>query len=129
MVENKWLSFKIGNQKVILGGIYRHPHRDIDPFNNALKNALENISGNDIGIIMGDFNINLLEENDAKINCYISRYTYTAVLKYNSQPLHFALTAAEIRRANSPPRQKVLFPPPSSHQCLRGVPLATAANV
>ena len=59
----------------------------------------------------------------------MSSITRPAVLKYNSQPLHFALTAAEIRRANSPPRQKVLFPPPSSHQCLRGDPLATSANV
>merc|ERR1711917_96555 len=59
----------------------------------------------------------------------ISSITTPAIIIYNSQPLHFALTAAEIRRANWPPRQKVLFPPPSSHQCLRGVPLATAANV
>merc|ERR1711917_159029 len=59
----------------------------------------------------------------------ISSITTPAIIIYNSQPLHFALTAAEIRRANWPPRQKVLFPPPSSHQCLRGDPLATSAHV
>ena len=36
-IENKWLSFKIKNQKVILGGIYRHPKGDIEHFTNALK--------------------------------------------------------------------------------------------
>ena len=74
IVENKWLSFKIGKQNVILGGIYRHPHRDIDNFNNALKSSLENVSGDDLAIIMGDFNINLLEENDIKVNCYLNNF-------------------------------------------------------
>jgi len=35
-VEQKWISCKIENQNVIIGGIYRHPHRNIDSFNNAL---------------------------------------------------------------------------------------------
>ena len=60
IVENKWLNFKIGNQNVILGGIYRHPNRDMDKFNNALKCVLDNISTNDLAIVLGDFNINLL---------------------------------------------------------------------
>ena len=59
---------------MILGGIYRHPHRDIDNFNNALKSSLENVSGDDLAIIMGDFNINLLEENDIKVNCYLNNF-------------------------------------------------------
>ena len=74
LVENKWLSFKIGNQNIILGGIYRHPHREMDNFNNALNNVLENISGNDLAIILGDFNINLLDENDTKVNCYLNNF-------------------------------------------------------
>ena len=37
IIENKWINFKINNQKVILGGIYRHPKGEIDHFNNALK--------------------------------------------------------------------------------------------
>ena len=73
-VENKWLNFKIGKQNVILGGIYRHPSREIENFNNALKSSLENISGDDTVIIMGDININLLEENDSKVNNYLNNF-------------------------------------------------------
>ena len=72
IVENKWLNFKIGNQNVILGGIYRHPNRDMDKFNNALKCVLDNISTNDLAIVLGDFNINLLDENDSKVSCYLN---------------------------------------------------------
>ena len=43
VIENKWISFKINNQKVILGGIYRHPKGEIDHFNTALKNTLSKI--------------------------------------------------------------------------------------
>ena len=73
-VENKWLSFKIGKQNVILGGIYRHPNRDVDNFNNALKSVLEKISDNDLAIILGDFNIELLEENNTKVNFFLNDF-------------------------------------------------------
>ena len=36
-IEHKWISCKIDNQNIIIGGIYRHPHRNIDSFNNALN--------------------------------------------------------------------------------------------
>ena len=74
IIENKWLSFKIGNQKVILGGIYRHPNGEIDHFNDALKNTLSNINDDTLAIILGDININLLNEDDAKSNNYINNY-------------------------------------------------------
>ena len=74
MVENKWLSFKIGKQNVILGGIYRHPNRIIDNFNIALKDVLDRISDNDLAIILGDLNIDLLEENNTNSNCYLNNF-------------------------------------------------------
>ena len=74
LIENKWVSFKIGNQKVILGGIYRHPNGEIDHFNDALKNTLSHIHDDTLAIILGDININLLNENDAKTNNYLNNY-------------------------------------------------------
>ena len=74
MVENKWLSFKIGKQNVILGGIYRHPNRIIDNFNIALKDVLDRISDNDLAIILGDLNIDLLEESNTNSNCYLNNF-------------------------------------------------------
>ena len=37
LVENKWISCKIENLNVIIGGIYRHPHQNIESFITALK--------------------------------------------------------------------------------------------
>ena len=74
LIENKWVSFKIGNQKVILGGIYRHPNGEIDHFNEALKNTLSHIHDDTLAIILGDININLLNEDDAKTNNYLNNY-------------------------------------------------------
>ena len=74
LIENKWLSFKIGNQKVILGGIYRHPNGEIDHFNEALKNTLSHIHDDTLAIILGDININLLNEDDARSNNYLNNY-------------------------------------------------------
>ena len=73
-VEQKWISCKIGNQNIIIGGIYRHPHRNIESFNNALKSTLENIGDNVLSIILGDININLLEENDTHVNNYLNNF-------------------------------------------------------
>ena len=73
-VENKWLSFKINNQKVILGGIYRHPKGDIDHFSNALKNTISHINDNTLAIILGDINIDLMLENDPKVSTYLNNF-------------------------------------------------------
>ena len=72
IIENIWVSFKIKNQKIIVGGIYRHPHGEIDHFNNALNNAISKIDENTLAIVLGDINIDLLAENDAKRNHYLN---------------------------------------------------------
>ena len=74
VVENKWLSCKIDNQNIIIGGIYRHPNRNTESFNNALKSTIEKINDNTLTIILGDINIDLIEENDANVNCYLNNY-------------------------------------------------------
>ena len=73
-IENKWLSFKSGNQKIILGGIYRHPNGESDHFNDALKNTLSQIHDDTLAIILGDINVDLLKVNDLKSNNYLIKY-------------------------------------------------------
>ena len=74
VIENIWLSFKINNQKVIIGGVYRHPHGEADHFNVALNNIISNIDDNTLAIILGDINIDLLTEDDAKRNQYLNNF-------------------------------------------------------
>ena len=71
-IENKWLSFNIDNQKVIVGGIYKHPKSNTDHFNTALKSTINQIKDNTLAIILGDININLLNENNEKVNTYLN---------------------------------------------------------
>ena len=72
VVENKWLSFKIDNQEVIVGGIYRHPKGDTDHFDIALNNILNQINDNTLAIIAGDINMNLIDEERDDVNTYLN---------------------------------------------------------
>ena len=69
-IENKWLSFNIDNQKIIVGGVYRHPNSNLDHFNTALSNTISHINDNTLAFILGDININLLNENSDKVDTY-----------------------------------------------------------
>ena len=73
-VENKWLSFKVNNQEIVLGGIYRHPKGNVEHFNKALNNTLNHINENSIAIILGDTNINLMLENKETIDTYLNNF-------------------------------------------------------
>ena len=72
--ENKWLRFNINNQSVIVGGIYRHPKGNIDHYNSALKNIINQIGDDTLTFILGDININLLFNNNEKVDTYINNY-------------------------------------------------------
>ena len=71
-IENKWLSFNIDKQKVIIGGIYRHPKSNINHFNAALKTTISQINDNTLTYLLGDININLLHEHNDKVNNYLN---------------------------------------------------------
>ena len=96
MIENLWISFRINNQKVILGGVYRHPNGEIDHFNNALKNTISKIDDNTLAIILGDINIDLLNENDAKRNNYINNYFEHNFIPCITLPTHISHHSATL---------------------------------
>ena len=74
IIENKWLSLYINNQKVIIGGIYRHPKGNIEHFNSNLHNTIKQIKYNTLAIILGDININLMSESNEKVQSYLNNY-------------------------------------------------------
>ena len=59
---------------MIIGGIYRHPKGDIDHFSNALKNTISHINDNTLAIILGDININLMQEHDIIASTYFINF-------------------------------------------------------
>ena len=98
-IENKWLSLKIKNQEVIIGGIYCHPYKNIatlNCFNKALNSSLDQINRNTIAIVIGDINIDLLQEEKEYVENYITNYfnhnyipaiTIPTSISYHSAPL------------------------------------------
>ena len=74
LIESKWISCKSKDLDIIIGGIYRHPKGDVDHFNNALKNTINHISENTLAVILGDTNIDLIQENNAKVNAYLNNF-------------------------------------------------------
>ena len=59
---------------VIVGGIYRHPKSNINHFNTALKEIISKINDDTLAIVLGDVNINLLSEDNDKVNTYLNNY-------------------------------------------------------
>ena len=56
------------------GSIYRHPKSNIDHFNTALNEIISQINDNTLAIVLGDVNINLLSEDNDKVNTYLNNY-------------------------------------------------------
>ena len=46
----------------------------MDHFNNALKNTINHINENTLAVILGDTNIDLIQENNAKVNAYLNNF-------------------------------------------------------
>ena len=60
------------NDSYIVAVIYHHPNNDIEPFIQFLENNIEKIiNNNKIVVICGDLNLDLIQTNNPKIQCYL----------------------------------------------------------
>ena len=72
-VESIWIKLTTkGNDKLVLGCIYRHPNGNITHFNEQYLKVLESINNNETCIIGGDFNIDLLNYKKNTIGDYLT---------------------------------------------------------
>merc|ERR1712240_285825 len=53
---------------------YRHPKSNINHFNVALNELISQIKDDTLAIVLGDVHINLLSENNEKVNIYLNNY-------------------------------------------------------
>ena len=63
-IETLFIEVSVNKKVYTLGLIYRVPNNDPDIFNVTLNNLLEPIRNNNEIILLGDFNINLLNDSD-----------------------------------------------------------------
>ena len=63
-IETLFIEVTFNQKQYIIGVIYRVPNTDPDIFNDTLNNLIEPIRNKNEVILLGDFNIDLLNDND-----------------------------------------------------------------
>ena len=93
-LEAVWIEIMIKSKKVLVGGIYRPPNSNSDYFNLILESTdrAHNTNIHDI-IITGDFNYNMLSNNNNKIKDLLLQFNLTQLIK---DATHFTETSASL---------------------------------
>lgn len=88
-VEQMWLGVKQNGLKLAIGTAYRPPWLCVDTFIDAMTESVSSFSAYDHIILMGDFNINLLNTDDTnskKLQDFIQSIN---LQQYVKEPTHF----------------------------------------
>ena len=81
-VESVFVEILWGTKRIVLGGIYKHPYVNIRDFDHKLTDCIENLPKNDITILAGDINIDMLKyENSPNIRTYFDNLIYRNILQ------------------------------------------------
>ena len=79
--ESIWGELKLGREKIILEGIYRHPKGKVQHFVDDMEATLKQLEPNITYVIIGDTDINLLNYENLHTSDYL-----TQLLAYNFIP-------------------------------------------
>ena len=91
-IEQMWLSLRVNGKKILVGTAYRPQWVNIDNFIDALTDSLTVFSDHDYCILLGDFNVNLLNASSTdslKINNFISTLNLRQVV---NAPTHTSIS-------------------------------------
>lgn len=88
-VEQMWLKLNIKSSKLIIGTAYRPPWLDVNIFLDALMDSVTSFSRYDNIIVMGDFNIDMLNVNDPKTKFFKEFLSCTGLSQIIDKPTHF----------------------------------------
>lgn len=95
-VEQMWLSTSVKASRLIIGTAYRPDWVNVDIFFDALTDAIMSFTNYDYLILLGDFNINLLEDYVDR-NKLTEFLNYANLINYNTtEPTHFTSHSAKL---------------------------------
>ena len=95
--ESIFIEIKTNNNTFIIGSIYKPPNTNIDSFNDELLSILNSISReNKNSIIMGDFNLNLINTNSRQLYDFTNNMYATGFYPTISKPTRIANHSATI---------------------------------
>ena len=72
-LENVWGELKLGKEKIIIGGMYRHPKGRVEHFVADMETTLQKLETNITCAILGDININLLNYDNPHTSDYLTQ--------------------------------------------------------
>lgn len=88
-VEQMWLGFNINGLRVALGTAYRPPWLNVDTFLDALSDSITSFAIHDYIVLLGDFNINLLNKQESSSKKLLGFLHYMHLTQYVQHPTHF----------------------------------------
>ncbi|XP_063831734.1 uncharacterized protein LOC135080943 [Ostrinia nubilalis] len=88
-VEQMWLGLNLSGIKLAIGTAYRPPWLNIDTFIDALSESISSLGKYDKILLLGDFNINILNTQDVQTKKLLDFLSYMNLNQYVNQPTHF----------------------------------------
>lgn len=93
LVEQMWITFVLNGRKLAIGTAYRPPWMDVQLFLDAVSDSISSMRSYDNLVLLGDFNINLLNSGDTKTTQFNNFITCFGLTQLVSQPTHFTDTS------------------------------------
>lgn len=87
-VEQMWMSVNVNGYKLLIGTAYRPPWLNVDTFIDALTDSFTSFSKFDYCVLMGDFNINMLDPLEIKTKKLKDFLTYLNLTQHINEPTH-----------------------------------------
>lgn len=92
-VEQMWLTLSMNGKKIAIGTAYRPPWFDLSLFLDAVTDSVSSLGNCDGYILMGDFNVNLLDVNGSKTRNIHEFLNCLSLTQLVTSPTHFTATS------------------------------------
>ncbi|XP_047990243.1 uncharacterized protein LOC125229445 [Leguminivora glycinivorella] len=88
-----WVTFTLNGKKLVIGTAYRPPWMDLQLFLDAVSDSISSIRSYDNIVILGDFNVNLLNIPNTKVTQFNNFVLSFGLFQLVSDPTHFTDTS------------------------------------
>ncbi|KAJ8721117.1 hypothetical protein PYW08_006582 [Mythimna loreyi] len=106
-VEQLWVTISIRGIKLAIGTAYRPPWQDVELFLDAVSSSVNSLTQCEYTILLGDFNINMLNNSDSKTDKLVSFLNCLGFKQLVQSPTHFTVhgnSLIDIICTNAKPR-------------------------
>uniref|UniRef100_A0A2A4JM54 Reverse transcriptase domain-containing protein n=1 Tax=Heliothis virescens TaxID=7102 RepID=A0A2A4JM54_HELVI len=88
-VEQLWLNLNVSKNKLLIGTAYRPPWLELHSFLDALTDSISGLAPYDHLILLGDFNVNMLDVDSTKTKELTEFLNYFNVQQLVQTPTHY----------------------------------------